>query len=100
MESKDKWLMFKNYMHNELGVDKDTLREWIQEACREEARKLIQNAFNDISMQNLLIKAMTDAMVIDKRQGFVGYTDEYRSVRKDVIDAVAENILEEIKKKG
>ena len=51
-------------------------------------------------MQNLLIKAMTEIMVKDNRSGYVSYTDEYRSVRKDVIDKVAENILEEIKKKG
>ena len=100
MESKDKWLMFKNYMHNELGVDKDTIRTWIQEACREEARILIDNTFNSISMKSILINAMTETLVEDTRPGYVSYTNEYRSVRKEVIDAVAENILEEIKRKG
>jgi hypothetical protein len=26
----DKWSMFKNYMHNELGITKEDIREWIQ----------------------------------------------------------------------
>ena len=25
----DKWSMFKNYMHNELGITKDDIREWM-----------------------------------------------------------------------
>lgn len=35
----DKWLMFRNYMINELGITKEDIREWIQDAVRIEAKK-------------------------------------------------------------
>lgn len=45
----DKWSLFKNYLHNELGITKEDIREWLEEAVREEARKLIADSFkNDI----------------------------------------------------
>lgn len=28
----DKWLMFRNYMINELGITKEDIREWIEDA--------------------------------------------------------------------
>jgi hypothetical protein len=28
----DKWIMFKNYMHNEMGITKEDIRQWIEEA--------------------------------------------------------------------
>lgn len=34
----DKWSLFKNYLHNELGITKDDIREWLEEAVQEEAR--------------------------------------------------------------
>lgn len=41
----DKWSMFKNYLHNELGITKEDIRDWIDEAVRDEARKLVQQSF-------------------------------------------------------
>lgn len=29
-----KWLMFKNYMHNELHITKDDIKQWVEEAVR------------------------------------------------------------------
>jgi len=34
---ENKWLMFKNYMHNELGITKEDIRQWIQEAVQQQA---------------------------------------------------------------
>ncbi len=36
----DKWVMFRNYMHNELGITKEDIRMWINEAVKEEAKKM------------------------------------------------------------
>lgn len=32
-EKNDKWTMFKNYIHNELGITKDDIRAWLKEAA-------------------------------------------------------------------
>lgn len=36
-EKNDKWTMFKNYMHNELGITKDDIRAWLKEAVQSQA---------------------------------------------------------------
>ena len=36
--------MFKNYMHNELGITKEDIREWIDDAVRDESRLLVEQA--------------------------------------------------------
>lgn len=41
----DKWLMFRNYMINELGITKEDIREWIEDAVRIEAKKLAAETF-------------------------------------------------------
>ena len=41
----DKWEMFKNYMHNELGITKDDIRAWIKEAAAEQAQRLVDQEF-------------------------------------------------------
>ena len=41
----DKWLMFRNYMINELGITKEDIRKWIQDAVEIEAKKLAADAF-------------------------------------------------------
>lgn len=48
----DKWLMFKNYMHNELGITKDDIRVWIKEAAHEEARKLVDQTFKRFDIKD------------------------------------------------
>lgn len=42
----DKWLMFRNYMINELGITKEDIREWIQDAVRIEAKKMAEDTFS------------------------------------------------------
>jgi hypothetical protein len=99
MEAKDKWAMFKNYMHNELGVDKHTIRTWIQEAVQEEARKIIENTFTKDNTKELLIKALVSTLT-EKDMGSVFYqSNSMDKTRKEVINTVAEKILEEIKKR-
>ena len=48
----DKWSMFKNYMHNELGITKEDIREWIQEAVEMEARKMVDESFSKYSIKD------------------------------------------------
>lgn len=40
MASKnDKWSLFKNYLHNELGITKEDIREWLEEAVNGTTQK-------------------------------------------------------------
>lgn len=48
----DKWSMFKNYMHNELGITKEDIREWIQEAVEMEVRKTVNESFSKFSIND------------------------------------------------
>jgi hypothetical protein len=36
MEPKDKYTLFKNFMHNELGISREDIREWVKESVKEE----------------------------------------------------------------
>ena len=35
----DKWVMFRNYMHNELGITKEDIRQWITDAVNEQVKQ-------------------------------------------------------------
>jgi len=46
MASKDdKWVMFRNYMHNELGITKEDIRRWIEDSVEQSAKNMVENAF-------------------------------------------------------
>jgi len=59
MKSDDKWLLFKNYLHNELGITKEDIREWIDEAVRDEATKMVNNEFNSFNVRTILNNIIT-----------------------------------------
>ena len=62
MASKnDKWVLFKNYMHNELGITKEDIREWIQDAIREEVKNVAANAYGKCSIEDMIRKEITDS---------------------------------------
>lgn len=56
----DKWSMFKNYLHNDLGITKEDIRDWIDEAVRDEARKLVQQSFEKYSLRARIDDAIKD----------------------------------------
>ena len=61
MKSKeDKWLMFKNYMHNELGITKEDIRQWVEDAVQEQAKKLVDNEFKKFDVHRVVEKIITD----------------------------------------
>lgn len=47
----EKYTMFKNFMHNELGITKEDIKEWTQEAVKQTADNYIKhqmvNPIND-----------------------------------------------------
>ena len=36
-----KYHMFKNFMHNDLGISREDIRAWVAEAVQDEARRLV-----------------------------------------------------------
>lgn len=52
----DKWLMFKNYMHNELGITKEDIHEWIRDAVKEEAKNLVNQEYGRFSVKDAINK--------------------------------------------
>lgn len=53
-EKNDKWMMFKNYMHNELGITKDDIRAWLKEAVKSQAELMLQKTFDDFDMDGFV----------------------------------------------
>ena len=53
-EKNDKWMMFKNYMHNELGITKDDIRAWLKEAVQSLAELMLQKTFDDFDMDKFV----------------------------------------------
>lgn len=60
----DKWVMFRNYMHNELGITKEDIREWIEDSVKQEVKAVVNNQFKywnlreitENEIRNILIK--------------------------------------------
>lgn len=82
----DKWKMFKNYMHNELGITKEDIREWVHEAVKEEAERLVANEWGRFD-----VKKVVQDMIGDKRY----FSKDH--LNQDIKEAVANEIMKHIK---
>lgn len=60
MEKNDKWGMFKNYMHNELGITKEDIRTWIEDAVKAEAERLISNEIKSFDVKSIVKSVIDD----------------------------------------
>lgn len=56
----NKWKMFKNYMHNELGITKEDIRQWVQDAVEEQAERLVKNEFNNFDIHRVVQRIISD----------------------------------------
>lgn len=54
----DKWLMFKNYLHNELGITKEDIREWIAQAIEEQVKRYVDNEFSKQSVSDIATRIL------------------------------------------
>lgn len=57
---ENKWLMFKNYMHNELGITKEDIRQWIEDAVREQAERMVKHEFDSFDTKNIVKRLIFD----------------------------------------
>lgn len=82
---ENKWLMFKNYMHNELGITKEDIRQWIEDAVKSQAEALIKNEHNNFDVSNTIKKII--------------FADEYfgsKRLKEEVSHELAKQLLSKI----
>ena len=82
----DKWLMFKNYMHNELGITKEDIRQWIEDAVEKQAEKLVKNEFKNFDVHRVVERVITD----EKYYGS-------KNLKREISQEMTKQILEKIK---
>lgn len=82
MAANEKYKMFKQFMHNELGITREDIREWVKEAVRDEARKMIAKTYDDYDV---------------KREFRDMLRTPFDSLRKDIVNAAASEICKHVK---
>lgn len=54
-EKNEKWIMFRNFMYNDLGITKADIREWIDDAIKDQVKLILDDTFKKTDI-NYLIK--------------------------------------------
>lgn len=84
MKSDDKWLLFKQYLHNELGITKEDIRNWVEKAVQDEARRMVDKTYAEFSVERFL-------------KNEIYSNDYYRTgFKQDVINELAKDLSERI----
>ena len=81
----DKWVMFRNYMHNELGITKEDIVEWIQDAIKVEVKNVVANAYGSCNIEDFIRKEI--------------YSDRFigeKTLKNTIKDAVSKVLCDRI----
>ena len=85
----DKWVMFRNYMANELGITKEDVREWIMDAVHQEVEQVVKNAYRSCNLEKFIKNEIYDC---------TGWGKNFKDViRQEVGKQLAERITIQIK---
>lgn len=90
MEKQDKYTLFKNFMHNELGISKEDIHSWIREAVHEEALKMANNAFGTFDVKDIFVKCVESILV--EQDTIYGERRLLSDLKKSVVDKIAKKI--------
>lgn len=82
----DKWLMFKNYMHNELGITKEDIRQWIEDAVEKQAEKLVKNEYNRFDVHRIVERIIYDDNLFGSKR-----------LKQEISQELAKQVLTKIK---
>jgi hypothetical protein len=88
----EKWLMFKNYIHNELGISNEQIREWVKEAVESQVNKMLSQEFEKFSLESYIIRALK-TNYIHKGLNANAYDDFKRDVTDKVATMLYKNIV-------
>lgn len=58
MAVDDKYKMFHNYMHNELGITKEDIKQWTKEAVTEVAKNYVERQFHGVDLNKIVAAQM------------------------------------------
>lgn len=86
-KKNEKWVMFRNLIFNEMGITKEDIREWIDEAVKEQAKLIVAETF---------ARENPEAMI--KREV---YNEKYfsKGFSRDVTDKAAKLLVDRIELK-
>ena len=85
-EKNDKWSMFMNYMSNDLGITKEDIRDWIKEAVEKEAKRLVNNTYDNFNVRDVLQTSADRAMI-----------RYFTEIKSNVVDELVHKIIFNIK---
>lgn len=86
----DHWSVFKNYMHNELQISKEDIKQWLYEAVKAEARQTIYNSRN---MDRILKEVF-----VQRKSGVTKFTEPMNQLVKEAVtDMLKDRIVIGIK---
>jgi len=83
---ENKWLMFKNYMHNELGISKEDIRQWIEDAVKEQAERMVKNEFDSFDARDIVRKIIFDDSYFNSK-----------SLKREITNELSNQLMEHIK---
>lgn len=86
----NKWTMFKNYMHNELGITKDDIQMWVVESITQQAKKALSE-YNYANRIDQLITKRIDDVIRDRSL----YTN--KSFNDEIISKVVKDLSSQIR---
>lgn len=81
--------MFKNYMHNELGITKDDIQSWVVESVTQQAKKALSE-YNYVDRIDQLITKRIDDVI-------KGNTWNSKSFNDEIIGKVAKDLSSQIR---
>lgn len=81
--------MFKNYMHNELGITKDDIQSWVVESVIQQAKKALSE-YNYVDRIDQLITKRIDDVI-------KGNTWNSKSFNDEIIGKVVKDLSSQIR---
>jgi hypothetical protein len=86
MEKNDKYVLFKNFMINELGISKDDIKQWIKDSCQEIATNMVNQSYEKFNL-NSVVK---DLILSDS------HLFESKTLRNNIVQEIAKLIAKEV----
>lgn len=61
-EKNEKWIMFRNFMYNDLGITKADIREWIDDAIKDQVKLILDDTFKRTDIEYLVKEEIKRAL--------------------------------------
>jgi len=78
--------MFKNYIHNELGISKEDIRQWIGDVVKEQAERLVKKEFDNFDVHRIVERIIYDDNMFGSKR-----------LKQEISQELAKQVLDKIK---